>query len=55
MSNSTDALWARVILYTIDLLQLVRVMLTPVYGWSESTYNIAKHIDVIYDGVALVA
>eukprot|EP00961_Rhodomonas_salina_P097731 1314725-Rhodomonas_salina.2 len=48
LSGPTPQFW-------IDLGQVLRVMTSPVYGWSENTYNTVKNIDLVYVAADLVS
>lgn len=36
------------LLYTVDVLQVLRVLLQPIYGWNETTYNVMKFFDPVF-------
>lgn len=37
-----------VLLLMVDALQVLRVVLQPVFGWNSTTYDVAKFCDIVY-------
>lgn len=52
---SSMAFQKTLFLFWIDIAQVIRVLCSPVYGWSAESYHFIKHVDLVYDFASLVS
>lgn len=52
---SSTAFLKTVLLFWLDLGQVLRVLASPKYGWSDATYDLIKHVDAIFVIADLIA
>lgn len=44
---SDSAMRTTILLFLVDMFQVLRTLISPVYGWSEESYSFAKWMDIV--------